>query len=81
MSDLIDIACPSVNDPHMDLDEILAKKAGDPLTELARQDLERLSVDELHARIRVLEAETARSRTQIERSTRHRASADDLFRK
>lgn len=65
----------------MDFDEILAKNPNDPLVQLARQDLERLSVDELTARIALIEAEAARSRQQIERATRHRAVADDLFRK
>ena len=78
---LIDIAALRVNDPGMDFDEILAKNPSDPLSQLVRQDLERLSVDELTARIALLEAEAARCRHQIERATKHRASADDLFRK
>jgi len=78
---LIDIARPSVNDQRMDFDEILAKNPGDPLAQLARQDLERLSLEELNGRIALLEAEAARSRQQIERATKHRGFADDLFRK
>jgi uncharacterized small protein (DUF1192 family) len=65
----------------MDLDENLAKKAGDPLTELCRQDLDPFSVAELDARIAALEAEIVRSRIKKERSVNHRASADDLFKR
>ena len=79
--DLIDITGPSVNDLHMDFDEILAKNPDDPLAQLARQDLERLSLDELERRITLLEAEAARSRQQIDRAAKHRSHADDLFRK
>jgi uncharacterized small protein (DUF1192 family) len=79
--DLIDITGPAVNDQRMDFDEILAKNPDDPLAQLARQDLERLSLEELDRRIVLLEAEAARSRQQIERATKQRAQADDLFRK
>ena len=65
----------------MDLDEILPKKAGDPLTELARQDLDPLSVAELEARITALEAEIVRTRGKMERAVNHRASADSLFKR
>jgi uncharacterized small protein (DUF1192 family) len=43
----------------MDLDELFPAKPDDPLTQLTRQDLDPLSVDELHARIAVLEARLA----------------------
>ncbi|AOH83882.1 hypothetical protein AWL63_07810 [Sphingomonas panacis] len=65
----------------MDFDEILAKNPTDPLSQLVRQDLERLSLDELAARIVALEGEIARSRQQIERASKHRTIADDLFRR
>jgi uncharacterized small protein (DUF1192 family) len=65
----------------MDLDELFPGKPDDPLTVLARQDLDPLSVDELHARIEALEAEIARVRARIETAVNHRASADQLFRK
>lgn len=81
VADLIDIVCPPVNDQHMAFDEILAKNPDDPLAQLARQDLERLSRDELTTRIALLEAEAARSRRQIDRAARHRSYADDVFRK
>ncbi|MDO7842533.1 DUF1192 domain-containing protein [Sphingomonas immobilis] len=63
----------------MDLDEILAKKPGDPLTELVKQDLERLSVDELHERVAILERELSRTKQNIQRAVNHRASANDIF--
>jgi len=65
----------------MDLDEILPKKGGDPLTELARQDLDPLSVAELEARIAALEGEIVRTRGKMERAVNHRASADSLFKR
>jgi uncharacterized small protein (DUF1192 family) len=65
----------------MDLDELFPDKPGDPLTLLTRQDLDPLSVDELHARIAILEGEIARVKAKIETAVNHRASADDLFRK
>ncbi|MBP2277356.1 MULTISPECIES: DUF1192 domain-containing protein [Sphingomonas] len=63
----------------MDLDEILPKRAGDPLAALIVQDLDPLSVKELEARIVALETEIARTRTKIQRAVDHRTSANDLF--
>jgi len=65
----------------MDLDEILPKKAGDPLADLMRQDLDPLSVAELEARIAALETEIVRTRGKMERAVNHRASADSLFKR
>ena len=65
----------------MDLDELFPKKAGDPLTELARQDLDPFSVEELEARIAALEEEIARARAKMEAAVQFRASADEIFRK
>jgi uncharacterized small protein (DUF1192 family) len=65
----------------MDPDEILARKAGDPLIELARQDLDPLSVEECQARIDALEAEIVRTKTRLTRAVNHRASANDLFKR
>jgi uncharacterized small protein (DUF1192 family) len=65
----------------MDLDELFPRKPDDPLTQLTRQDLDPLSVDELHARIAVLEEEIVRVRGKIEAAVNHRASADALFKK
>jgi uncharacterized small protein (DUF1192 family) len=65
----------------MDLDDLFPSKPADPLAQLAKQDLDPLSVDELHARIGALEAEIARSRGKIDFAARHRASAEELFKK
>nr|WP_239024913.1 DUF1192 domain-containing protein [Sphingomonas corticis] len=46
---------------------------------LLAQDLDRLSVAELEARIIALEAEVARCRRRIDGAAQHRASADALF--
>ncbi len=63
----------------MDPEEILPKRAGDPLAALSAQDLDPLSVRELEERIAVLEGEITRTRQKIERAVRHRANAHDLF--
>jgi uncharacterized small protein (DUF1192 family) len=65
----------------MDLDELFPDKPKDPLTQLTRQDLDPLSVDELHARIEVLEGEIARVRARIDNAVNFRASADAIFKK
>ncbi len=65
----------------MDAEDFLPRRKDDPLAQLAREDLDPLSVAELHARIAALEAEIARCRSQAERATTHRASADALFRR
>ena len=65
----------------MDLDELFPGKPDDPLKQLTRQDLDPLSVDELHERIAVLEGEIVRVRAKIEASVNHRASAEQLFKK
>lgn len=65
----------------MDLDDILGSRPDDPLSALLREDLDRLSVAELEARITALEGEIARSRKKIDHAVNHRASADALFRK
>lgn len=65
----------------MDLDELFPDKPGDPLTLLVKQDLDPLSVEELHARIAILESEIARVKAKLDASVNFRASADQLFRK
>ena len=65
----------------MDLDELFPNKPEDPLALLARQDLDPLSVDELHERIAALEDEIARVRAKIDAAVNHRASAEQLFKK
>ena len=65
----------------MDLEELFPSKPGDPLVLLTKQDLDPLSVEELHERIATLEGEIARVKAKIEAAVNHRASAEDLFRK
>ncbi len=65
----------------MDLDELFPDKPGDPLNLLVKQDLDPLSVDELHHRIAMLEGEIARVRAKIDASVNFRASAEAVFRK
>ncbi|TFI57370.1 DUF1192 domain-containing protein [Sphingomonas parva] len=65
----------------MDLDELFPDKPKDPLTLLVRQDLDPLSVDELHARIAILEEEIGRVRAKISAAVDHRANAESLFKK
>jgi len=65
----------------MDLDELFPAKPQDPLTQLVKQDLDPLSVDELHARIEALEGEIARVRAKIDASVTHMSAAEALFKK
>ena len=65
----------------MDLDELFPDKPDDPLTLLTKQDLDPLSVDELHARIAILEAEIVRVKAKLEASVSFQASAHDLFKR
>jgi uncharacterized small protein (DUF1192 family) len=59
----------------------LPKKKSDLLAELAREDLDRLSIAELDERIAALEAETARTRTKREGAAAFRQSAEALFKR
>ena len=65
----------------MDLDELFPDKPDDPLKLLTKQDLDPLSVDELHARIAILETEIARVKAKLESAVNFRSTADELFRK
>lgn len=65
----------------MDLDDLFPGKPEDPLAALAKQDLDPMSVDELHARIAALHAEIARVEAHTERATKHRSAAEELFKK
>jgi uncharacterized small protein (DUF1192 family) len=59
----------------------LPKKKSDSLADLAREDLDRLSIADLDARIAALEAELARTRNKRDGAALFRAAADSLFRK
>ena len=65
----------------MDLEDLFPSKPGDPLVELAKQDLDPISIDELLARIEALKAEIARVEAHMNRAQAHRSAADELFKK
>jgi uncharacterized small protein (DUF1192 family) len=65
----------------MDPDENLPRRNDDPAAQLAKQDLDPLSVSELEERIALLEAEIERCRGKMQRAVNHRASADALFKR
>jgi uncharacterized small protein (DUF1192 family) len=65
----------------MDLDELFPDRPKDPLAELKKQDLDPLSVDELHERIEALKEEIARVEAHMSRAQTHRSAAEELFKK
>ena len=65
----------------MDLDELFPDKPKDPLTELIKQDLGPLSIDELVSRVETLKAEIARVEKHMADAERHRNAADELFKR
>ena len=65
----------------MDLDDLFPSKPGDPLTELVKQDLDPVSIDELNERIETLKGEIARVEAHIDRVQKHRSAADELFKR
>ena len=65
----------------MDADENLPRRKDDLVAQLARQDLDPYSVEELEERIALLAAEIERSRVKMQRAVNHRASADALFKR
>jgi len=65
----------------MEADENLPLRRDDPLANLARQDLDPLSVDELQERIATLKSEILRCEGKIDFANRHRSVADALFKK
>jgi len=67
--------------PVTDPEDPSPVRTGSPLAEFAREDLDRLSVAELDARIAALETETARTRAQRTAAASTRAAADALFRR
>jgi len=77
----LDFTPVSTDDSPMDLDDLFAKRPGDPLALLVKQDLDPLSVDELHERKAVLAAEIERIERKIDGVVNFRASADALFKK
>ena len=65
----------------MDLDELFPSKPGDPMVELAKQDLDPMSIEELNERIEALKAEIARVEAHMQRAQTHRSAAEELFKK
>ena len=65
----------------MDLDDLFPSKPDDPLTALAKQDLDPFSIDELEERIAALRVEIARVETHMNQARSHRSAAEDLFKK
>ncbi len=65
----------------MDLEDLFPSKPEDPLVALARQDLDPMSIEELQARIEALKAEIARVEAHMDRATKHRSAAEELFKK
>jgi uncharacterized small protein (DUF1192 family) len=65
----------------MDLEELFPNKPDDPLVALAKQDLDPLSIDELHARIEALRVEISRVENHMQRAQVHRSAAEELFKK
>ena len=80
-SQLIDLERGPVNAGRMDLDELFPNKPDDPLTQLTKQDLDPLSVEELEARIAVLEGEIERVKAKLQNAVNFRATAESLFKK
>ena len=70
-----------VNFADMELDDLSSKQPDDPLVRLARQDLDPLSVDELRARVALLEREISRTQAKMDAAVRQRASADAIFKR
>ena len=81
MPRLIDSAASSVNEFAVDPDDLFPAKPDDPLTQLAKQDLDPISLDELHVRIEALRAEIARVEAHIARAQSHRSAAEQLFKR
>ena len=56
-------------------------RPSDPVTLLTRQPLDPLSIEELDARIAVLEGEIERVRAHRQRAVNHKSIAEGLFKK
>lgn len=63
------------------MDEDAPLRPDDPVAVLQRQDIDRLSVDELDERVLALEAEIVRTKARKDYSVNHKASADALFKR
>lgn len=59
----------------------LPRRKADILNDLAREDLDKLSIAELDERLAGLEAEIARTRAKRQGAASFRAAADSLFKR
>jgi len=67
---------------RMDFDDASPRtRPGDLAAQLAREDLDHLSVAELDERMALLAAEIERTRAKRERAVHHKASAEALFKR
>jgi uncharacterized small protein (DUF1192 family) len=66
---------------RMDIDELFPSKPGDPLTEVTKQDLGPLSIEELNARMETLKGEIARVEAHMDAASKHRSAAEELFKR
>ncbi|WP_262694017.1 DUF1192 domain-containing protein [Kordiimonas aquimaris] len=62
----------------MDFDDLPTKKTG-PLTDLEKEDLSTISVDELQERIERLSAEIERTKTEVSAKSVSRSAAEAFF--
>lgn len=65
----------------MEPDESLSRLRADAAQKLGTEDIDACSIDELEARIALCRAEIDRCEARKAFATRHRASAEALFRK
>lgn len=65
----------------MELDDNTSANREDPLSQLLREDLDPLSIDELEKRIAALSGEIERCKAKKSTAATHRLAADDLFKK
>ena len=77
MAAVIDSAARAVNRCAM-FDEDLPRKKSDILADLAREDLDRLSIADLDDRIAALESELVRTKAKRDGAASFRAAADTL---
>ncbi|MEK6541986.1 MAG: DUF1192 domain-containing protein [Pseudomonadota bacterium] len=63
------------------MEEDTPLRPDDPMAVLQRQDIDRLSVDELDERVAALEAEIERTKARKDYAVNHKASADALFKR
>ena len=63
----------------MEAEDSLARRADEPIRQLAKEDLDRLSVAELDERMVLLETEIARVKAKRAGASSFRSVADSLF--